>query len=136
MVIDTGSGLCCDCSLGASFVVGGRYLVGAYQSEGALLASSCNRPAYEGDDPERFAALLDRLGPGRAPLEATGERSHLGPTALGLLSALGLLAVGLLLLRLRAAFAVEASAPLPWRRARERVSTAAGRRRRPTDRCR
>lgn len=71
VVIDSGDGLCCNCSLGNAFSPGERWLVFAGESEGELRVGQCRWPLSEDRDPEGFAAALQQLGPGDAPTHPT-----------------------------------------------------------------
>jgi hypothetical protein len=74
VVLDVGSGFCCDCSLGTDFGrLGEELLVYANMHEGALHVGFCNQPI-----PIEFAGPhLEALGPGQRSL-ASGRTGNSG----------------------------------------------------------
>jgi hypothetical protein len=73
VVLDVGSGYCCDCSLGTSFGRPGQeLLVYAYEHEGALHVGFCGPPIPI----ENAGPYLEALGPGRTSLERGRTGRH------------------------------------------------------------
>ena len=62
--IDSGDGLCCNCTPGRVFAPGERWLVAAFEHDGELRVSTCRPPVSQRQRPQAFAAALEALGPG------------------------------------------------------------------------
>lgn len=82
VLINSGDGLCCNCSPGNIFTPGERWLVFAHERDGELRITTCRRPQLQHYDPDGFAAVLQRLGPAEAS-EHPNPRWTRGPRRVG-----------------------------------------------------